>query len=132
MSPITLFLIIVVICWIGYTVETFAPYINFDLHDKPVANQEPFPIYQWWESGPHLEKYKTCDQYRCRTPQLNGFCAKPGFSLRDGQYVDATPEQLQIRNRRAEQTCGLYANSARYCATHHQDERCPNSWVPIC
>lgn len=106
-----------------------SPFINFNLTDKPVANYAPFPIYQWWKSGPYRYKYEGCDQYRCQTPQYNGFNAQPGFSLVNGAYVDPVANQRPVLQLDAAKQCAYYHNSASYCAKNPQDTRCPDYWV---
>lgn len=89
---IWVFVIIFLVMFIGFWTETisenFSPFINFDLCDKPHASHAPFPIYQWWKSGPHVEKYRSCDQYRCRTDELNGYTAQPGPIRNQHHYID--------------------------------------------
>lgn len=107
-----------------------APFINFNLTDKPVDNYAPHHIYQWWKYGHDLDKYDHCDQYRCQTKEFNGYNAVPGFNMINGKYVDPTIGQQRAHDCDAQRQCAYFENSAKYCAAHPEDERCPNYRIP--
>jgi len=103
-------------------------FINFNLTEKPVANYAPDHIYQWWQNGPDLGKYDTCDQYRCQTSLNNQMNALPCFNVSGGKYCDTTKDQMRVKTRNVQRQCGFYENSADYCSRNPWDTRCPGYW----
>lgn len=115
-----------------FKTRELSPFINFNLTDKPVANYQPYPIYNYWKYGHNfeqLDKYKNCNQYRCETDQLNGCTAQPGFNLVQGKYSDPVQNQSHFHVKNPRQQCAFYNNASMYCATNPHDDRCPNHWI---
>lgn len=107
-----------------------SPYINFDLHDKPVANNAPYYIYQWWKYGHDTDKYDNCDQYRCQSKGLNGFNAPGGFNMTNNKYLNPTHNLLLIHDKNALTNDAFYHNMSHFCSTHSHDPRCANYRLP--
>ena len=64
-----------------------APFINFNLTQKPVANYAPYPIYLWWKYGHDRDRYRDCDQYRCQSPEGTYTSHDPGVTSRNWKIV---------------------------------------------
>jgi len=109
--------------------QELSPFINFNLTDKPVANYAPYSLYQWWKYGDQFAKYKCCNQYRCQTPQLNAYTAKPEFDLIKNKYCDPYLDKLKIHFKNAKQRSNYFENPEKYCVYHQHDDRCPNNWL---
>lgn len=115
----------------GYFNEP-AKFINFCLTDKPRGNNGPYPIYNWWKykyNNQLNQQYKDCDKYRCVTPTLNGFTAKPGFSLKNGSYVDPDMNLQTVSQLNLGSDCGYYENPVAYCNKYPKSIMCPNNWI---
>jgi hypothetical protein len=106
----------------SHTNRDMSPYVNFNLTEKPVANYEPYYIYQWWKYGHDQTKYINCDQYRCQSKEQNE-CNAIG--------TNTTPNQVTIHDKNSEKGRKYFENASLYCAYHPDDARCPNYRVPV-
>ena len=109
-----------------------AKFLNFCLSKKPRGSNGSYPIYSWWKNNHHQmhnKMYENCDQYRCRTPKLNGYTAKSGFNLTNGSYSNPTKNLQKVSDLNIGHDCDYYENPISFCNKYPAYELCPNHWV---
>lgn len=73
-------------------IEPYSPFINFDLHENPYANHQPYFMYEWWYDHPDDQKYRGCTQYRCQTQPYKVRASLDVPSLDNYQYFHLPKE----------------------------------------
>lgn len=117
----------------SYFLSDSQNFINFNLEENPIGNASPFPSYIYWKFNELPEQdalYSSCNQYRCSTPEQNGYVAEPNPNLLKGDNnVMSSDENVVIEQFNLGADCGYYENPVMYCNNNPISIMCPNNWL---
>jgi len=103
---------------------TYGKYNHNCMTCKPYGYQH-LPYYYFKEFGKNFpNKYRSCNNYRCKTKKLNGYTAKGNAEWRnvDGIYPVRTDVKSQVDEK-------YYNDPHGYCQRNPDKYPCPNFWV---